>query len=119
MRSLLLVESLDLRPSNQYILVREIPSCLHFAKNVCAPGKSSVEIKSKVFDIVLLWDLNIIYMHRWARFASCSERHMDPFSFVSFNLSFYPGLDCEESGLEFLGSRGVGSIPDATRFSEK
>jgi hypothetical protein len=36
MRSLLLVESLDFRPSNQYILVREIPSCLHFAKmRVC------------------------------------------------------------------------------------
>jgi hypothetical protein len=32
MRSLLLVESFDLRPSNQYILVRVIPSCFHFAK---------------------------------------------------------------------------------------
>jgi hypothetical protein len=33
MRSLLLVESFDFRPSNQYyILVRVIPSCFHFAK---------------------------------------------------------------------------------------
>jgi hypothetical protein len=32
MRSLLLVENLDLHPGNQYILVREIPSCLCFAK---------------------------------------------------------------------------------------
>jgi hypothetical protein len=32
MSSLLLVESFDLRPSNQYILVRVIPSCFHFAK---------------------------------------------------------------------------------------
>jgi hypothetical protein len=32
MRSLLLVESFDLRPSNQYILVRVIPSCFRFAK---------------------------------------------------------------------------------------
>jgi hypothetical protein len=32
MRSLLLVESLDFRPSNQYILVRVIPSCFRFAK---------------------------------------------------------------------------------------
>jgi hypothetical protein len=32
MRSLLLVESFDLRPSNQYILVKVIPSCFHFAK---------------------------------------------------------------------------------------
>jgi hypothetical protein len=32
MRSLLLVESSDLRPSKQYILVRVIPSCFRFAK---------------------------------------------------------------------------------------
>jgi hypothetical protein len=32
MRSLLLVESFDLLPSNQYILVRVIPSCFRFAK---------------------------------------------------------------------------------------
>jgi hypothetical protein len=32
MRSLLFVESFDLCPSNQYTLVRVIPSCFHFAK---------------------------------------------------------------------------------------
>jgi hypothetical protein len=32
MRSLLLVESFDVCPSNQYILVRLIPSCFRFAK---------------------------------------------------------------------------------------
>jgi hypothetical protein len=32
MRSLLPVESLDLSPSNQYILVRVIPSCFHSVK---------------------------------------------------------------------------------------
>jgi hypothetical protein len=32
MRSLLRVESLEFRPSNQYILVRAIPSCFRFAK---------------------------------------------------------------------------------------
>jgi hypothetical protein len=32
MRSLLLVESSDLRPSNQYIFMRVIPSCFHFSK---------------------------------------------------------------------------------------
>jgi hypothetical protein len=31
-RNLLLVESFDLRPSNQYILARVIPSCLRFFK---------------------------------------------------------------------------------------
>jgi hypothetical protein len=34
MRSLLLLESFTLRPSNQYILVRVIPSCFRFA-NMC------------------------------------------------------------------------------------
>jgi hypothetical protein len=48
MRSLLLVESLDLRLSNQYILVSESPSCLRLAK-MCVPGKAAVEMKSKVF----------------------------------------------------------------------
>jgi hypothetical protein len=32
MRSLLLVEGVDFRPSNQYILVRVVPSCFRFAK---------------------------------------------------------------------------------------
>jgi hypothetical protein len=32
MRSLLLVESFDFRPSNQYILVRMIPSCFRLPK---------------------------------------------------------------------------------------
>jgi hypothetical protein len=39
MRSLFLVESFDFRPSNQYILVRVIPS-FRFVKIVFVPGKS-------------------------------------------------------------------------------
>jgi hypothetical protein len=50
------------------------------------PGKVAVEMKSKVvFDMVLLRYLHIIYMDRWARFASRSERHMDRLSFMSFH----------------------------------
>jgi hypothetical protein len=33
-RSLLLAESSDLRPSNQYILLRAIPGCFRFEENV-------------------------------------------------------------------------------------
>jgi hypothetical protein len=77
MRILFLIEILDLRQSNQYILVSESPNCLRFAKNVCVPGKAAVEMKSKVFDMVFFRDLHIIYMDRWARFASCSERYID------------------------------------------
>jgi hypothetical protein len=37
-----MIESLDLRPSNQYILVREIPSCLRFEKMcVCQVSRRS------------------------------------------------------------------------------
>jgi hypothetical protein len=35
------MESLDLRPSNQYILVSESPSCLRLEKNACVPGKAA------------------------------------------------------------------------------
>jgi hypothetical protein len=40
---------------------------------VCVPGKAAIEMKSKVFDMVLLRDFHIIYMDRWARVSSCSE----------------------------------------------
>jgi hypothetical protein len=88
MKSLLLVESLDFRPGNQYILVSESQSCLRLAKMcVCVPGNAAVKMKCKVFDMVLLRYLRIIYMDRWARFLCCSERHMDRLNFISFNSS--------------------------------
>jgi hypothetical protein len=71
------------------------------------PGKSSVKMKSKVFNMVLLRDLHIICMDWWARCASNSESHMDRLSFISFHTpSFQPGLAREEGGLEVLGSSG-------------
>jgi hypothetical protein len=51
MRSLLLAESLDLRPSNQYFLVES--KLFTFSKNVCVPFKAAVEMKSKIFYMVL------------------------------------------------------------------
>jgi hypothetical protein len=56
-----------------------------FRKNVCAPGKAVFEMKSKVFNMVLLRDLYIICMDRRARFASRSECHIDRLSFISFH----------------------------------
>jgi hypothetical protein len=61
MRSTLLIESLDLHPSNQYILVSDSPSCLRLEK-MCVPRKAAIEMKSKIFDMVLLKYLHIIYM---------------------------------------------------------
>jgi hypothetical protein len=45
MRSLLLIESLDLRPNIQYILVSESPSCLRLEK-MCVAGKAAIGMKS-------------------------------------------------------------------------
>jgi hypothetical protein len=42
MGSLLLVESFDSRPSNQYILVKVIPSCFRFAKMCLCECSSEV-----------------------------------------------------------------------------
>jgi hypothetical protein len=71
------------------------------------PGKSSVEMKSKVFNMVLLRDLHIIYMDWCARCESSSERHMDQLSFISFHTPcFQRGLDREKGSLKFLGSSG-------------
>jgi hypothetical protein len=53
MRSLLLVESFDLRPSNQHILVMVIPSCFRFGKMyLCQVSVFSLE------------ELHIVYMDR-------------------------------------------------------
>jgi hypothetical protein len=53
MRSLVLVESCDIRPSSQYILVRVIPSWFPFCENVLVPGKSPVKVQPEIFYISL------------------------------------------------------------------
>jgi hypothetical protein len=40
------------------------PELFTFSKNVCVPGKAAVKMKSKVFDMVFLRYLHIIYMDR-------------------------------------------------------
>jgi hypothetical protein len=56
-----------------------------FRKNVCVLGKAAIEMKSKVFDMVLLRYLHIIYMDRRASVSSYSECHMYRLSLISFN----------------------------------
>jgi hypothetical protein len=65
MRNLLLVESFDLCPSNQYILVRVIPSCFRFAK-MCL-------VQPEILDIFFLGELHIVYMDWGAHSSSCGE----------------------------------------------
>jgi hypothetical protein len=52
---------------------------------VRVPGKAAIEMKSKVFDMVLLRYLHIIYMDRWARVSSCSGRYMDRLGLINFH----------------------------------
>jgi hypothetical protein len=60
MRSLLLVENFEFRPSNQHILVRVIPSCL-FCENVFVPGKSPIKMQPQIHYIILVGF--VCYLH--------------------------------------------------------
>jgi hypothetical protein len=95
---LFLVESCDLCPSSQYILVRVIPSCFHFAKNVFVPSKSLANVHPEILDIFFMGELHIVYMDPGgggAHFSSCGECDVDRFGSVSFySPCFKPVLDC-------------------------
>jgi hypothetical protein len=54
MRSLLLVESCDLRPSSEYVLVRLIPKLFPLCETVHMPGQSPVKVKPEIPDIFFL-----------------------------------------------------------------
>jgi hypothetical protein len=72
MRSLLLVESFDLRPSNQYILVRVIPSCFPSAKmclcqvsllSRCSPGRCTNELQTEWKEDIVTLVPNFMSIH--------------------------------------------------------
>jgi hypothetical protein len=70
MRSLLFIESFDLRPSNQYILVRAIPRCFRLVK-MCLCQVSSVEVQPWMLRLFCLRELDIVDVHRG---TCCSSR---------------------------------------------
>jgi hypothetical protein len=95
MKSLLFVESFDLCPSNQYILVTVIPSCFHFMK-MCLCQISLLSRCSPRYLISISGELHIVYMDQRACFFSCCESDVDRFASVSFHSSFFkPVLDCK------------------------
>jgi hypothetical protein len=73
-RSLLLAQSFDLRPSNQCILVRVIPSCFHFAK-MCLCQVSLLSRHSPRYGL-------------GAHFHLCNECDVDRLGSVSCNSPF-------------------------------
>jgi hypothetical protein len=93
MRSLLLVESFYFRPSNQYILVRVIPSCFRFAKMclslcVCLLSSCSARYLTSSF-----WEeLHTVYMgrgHVSLRVVNVTWIDLDSMAFI---LHFYTSL---------------------------
>jgi hypothetical protein len=89
------VESFELRPSNQYILMRVIRSCFRFVKICFAPDKSPVKVQLEILDIFFLGELHIVYMDRGARFLSYGESDVYQFGSVSFHSPFSkPVSDC-------------------------
>jgi hypothetical protein len=93
MRNLLLVESSDLRQSNQYILVRVVPSCFRFAK-MCLHQVSLLSKCSPRY-FFFSWELLIVYMDQGAFFSSCGECDVDGLDSISFYSPFFKSvLDC-------------------------
>jgi hypothetical protein len=89
MRSLLLVERFDLRPSNQYVLVRVIPNCFRFAKmclwqisllSWCSPRYVT---SSRGSCMLFMWT-----GEGGTRFSSYGECNVDQLGSVSFYSPF-------------------------------
>jgi hypothetical protein len=80
MRILLLLESLDFRPSGQCTLVSVIPSCFCFV-NIY---KSPVEMQHEILDVLLLRKVYAVYVDWRAGSSSCGECDVDRILFVSF-----------------------------------
>jgi hypothetical protein len=87
MRNLLLVESLDLCPSNQYVLVRVIPTCFRFAK-MCLCQEFPVKVQPEIL-ILFLGELRVDYMDWWARFSSYGESAMDRLRSIGVHSPFF------------------------------
>jgi hypothetical protein len=68
MRSLLPVENVDLRPNNQYILVRGF-LVVSVLRRMFVSGKSPVQVYPEILDIFFLGELHVVYMEL---FSSCS-----------------------------------------------
>jgi hypothetical protein len=79
MRSLLLIESFDFRPSNQYILMRVVPSWIRFAKMKMCLCQISLLSRCSPRYLTSSWaELHVIYMDRGrASFPSCGECDVD------------------------------------------
>jgi hypothetical protein len=89
MSSLLAVESSDLCPSNQYSLVRAIPSCFHFGEMCfCARQVSCQGVARDTRHLLGGGGGHVVYMDRGARSSSCGECDVDRLGSGSFYCPF-------------------------------
>jgi hypothetical protein len=56
------MESFDLRPSNQYILVGVIPSCFRFEKMFLCQITCRVKLQPEILDTFFMGELYVVYM---------------------------------------------------------
>jgi hypothetical protein len=91
------IESFDLRSSNQYILVRMIPSCFRFTK-MCLCQVSLLSRCSPRYLNSYFWESCTLLFEPGGGgpVCSCCECDMDRFAFVSFRSPLLkPVLDCK------------------------
>jgi hypothetical protein len=89
MRSLLPVESFDLRPSNRYVLARVIPSCFCFAKMCLCQVSLLSRSSPRYLTLLLRGVVHCLYgLGGGGHFSLCSECYVDRLGFVSFHSPF-------------------------------
>jgi hypothetical protein len=94
MRSLLLVESFDLRASNQGILMRVIPSCFRFTKMCLCQVSLLSWCSPRYLASPSQGSCTLFIWPGGTRFFSCSECDVDQLGYISFNSPFFkPVLD--------------------------
>jgi hypothetical protein len=88
MKGLLLVESFDFCPSNQYILVRVNPSCFRFAKMCLCQVSLLSRCNPRCLTSSCSGNCTLLIWTGVARFSSCSECNVDRLGFVGFHSPF-------------------------------
>jgi hypothetical protein len=95
MRILLLVDSFDLRPSNQRIFVRVIPNCLRFVKMCLCQVSLLSRCSPRYLTSSALGELNLVYVQWGTHFSTCGECDVSGIRFIGFSSPFYePILYC-------------------------
>ena len=86
---MLLTESFDFSPRNQYILWKVSPSCFRF-ENVFPPNKSAIKMRTEIFYVLMLEELVVVQTDRGQtclRVVNVICTDLDSFAFTLHFLS--------------------------------